>query len=122
MRHFFALFALFFLTMAMACAPSALAQQRSTPISVPGYDIGGTVTLGGTYQTVAAQNSSRLNCTIQNPSGATEVLNVKFGNQTQPYVLGAGQSISSNNGVVNNTSAITVTAATTSHAFAGTCQ
>lgn len=118
MRNFFAFVAAFIF---LSLSPT-FAQSRTTPISIPGYDVGGTVTLGGTYQTVAAQNSSRFNCTIQNPSGATEVLNVKFGNQTQPYVLGAGQAISSNNGVVNNTSTIQVTAATTSHAFAGTCQ
>lgn len=122
MRHFFALFAFFFFTTIAACSPDALAQARSSPISTPGYDIGGTVTSGGVYQTVAAQNSSRFNCTVQNPANAVENLNVIFGNQTQPYVLAAGQSISSNNGVVNNTSTIQVTASTTGHAFAGTCQ
>lgn len=81
-------------------------------------DISGTVTLGGTYQQVAAASTARRNCTIQNPTTATEVLNVKLGTMAQPYTLSAGMSFSS--GVASD--AITVTAATTSHAFAGTCQ
>lgn len=38
-----------------------------TPTGASGTDISGTVTLGGTYQTVAAASSTRKNCTIQNP-------------------------------------------------------
>lgn len=85
-------------------------------------DISGTVTSGGTYQTVAAANSLRKNCTVQNPTMATEALNVKFGTMAQPYTLSPGQSISTNSGGTTATDAITVTAATTSHAFSGTCQ
>lgn len=85
-------------------------------------DIGGTITTGGAYQQVAAANKNRKNCTIQNPTTASEVLNVKFGTQAQPYTLLAGQSISALNGLVVATDAITVMGATLGHAFAGTCQ
>lgn len=92
------------------------------PYSGTSADISGTVTLGGTYQVAAAADTSRKNCTIQNPISATEALLVKFGTQAEPYSLAPGQAISALNGVVVATDAITVTAATTSHAFAGTCQ
>lgn len=95
---------------------------KTGPGNYTSTDIGGTVTTGGSYQTVAAANQSRRNCTVQNPGNATEVLDVKIGTMAQPYVLNAGQGISSNSVGVDATDAITVTAATTGHAFAGTCQ
>lgn len=98
------------------------ATQIVEPYAGASTDISGTVAAGGVYQTAAAASATRKNCTIQNPSSATEALLVKFGTMTQPYSLGAGQSISSLNGVVTATDAITVTAATLGHAFAGTCQ
>jgi len=91
-------------------------------IAAPSSDISGTVTLGGTYQTVLASNSSRKGCLIQNPTTATEVLSVKVGTMAQPYTLAAGAAFSCNNGPVVVTDTITLTAATTSHAFAGTAQ
>jgi len=94
----------------------------ANPTSGTSTDISGTVTLGGTYQTAAASSASRKNCTIQNPTTATEVLNVKFGTMASPYTLSPGASISALNGTVVATDAITLTAATTAHAFAGTCQ
>ena len=94
----------------------------STPAGGTSTDISGTVTTGGVYQTVAASNTSRKNCTIQNPTTASEPLLVKFGTMTQPYSLNAGQAISALNGTVVAYDAITVSAATTGHAFAGTCQ
>lgn len=100
----------------------ALAAETVTPIGNYSIDISGTVTLGGTYQQVRAADSSRKNCTIQNPSTATEALNVKIGTMAQPFVLAAGQSISTLNGIVTAIDAITVTATTTAHAFAGFCQ
>lgn len=105
----------------VACSIRADAQQ-AFPYSGPSTDIGGTVTTGGTYQTVAASSTNRHSCTIQNPSTASEPLNVKFASQVQPYVLGPGQSVTTNNGIVNANDTITVTATTTGHAFAGTCQ
>lgn len=98
------------------------ATQIVEPYAGASTDISGTVAAGGVYQTAAASSATRKNCTIQNPSSATEALLVKFGTQAQPYSLAAGQGISALNGVVVATDAITVTAATLGHAFAGTCQ
>lgn len=89
-----------------------------SPAVGPSTDISGTVTLGGTYQTVAASSATRKSCTIQNPTTATEVLNVKLGTMASPYTLAIGASFNSGYG----SDAITLTAATTSHGFAGTCQ
>lgn len=105
-----------------ASISSALAATQVAPVGVYSTDISGTVTVGGTYQQVAAANSSRKNCTIQNPSTATEALNVKIGTMAQPFVLAAGAFISTTNGTTTAIDAITVTATTTSHAFAGICQ
>lgn len=116
MKWFFALVALFIFS------SPAFAATTVSPTNMGARDVSGTVTLGGTYQSVQLANSSRYNCTIQNPSDASEPLLVKFGTMTTPYTLGAGQAISTNNGVVNVTSAITLTATTTGHPFAGTCQ
>lgn len=110
------------LTAALLFLGAGAASAQPVNVTVPSQDVSGTVTLGGTYQTVAAADSSRRNCTIQNPADATEVLKVKIGTMAQPYVLAAGQAISTLNGTVNARDAITVTAATTSHAFSGTCQ
>lgn len=116
-------FATVFLLLVTGCtSQSALAATQVTPVGAGSIDISGTVTLGGTYQTAAAANAGRQNCTIQNPSSATESLKVKIGAMAQPYELAAGQAVSTLNGTVTATDAITVTAATTSHAFAGSCQ
>lgn len=94
------------------------------PTPASSTDIGGTVTSGGAYQTVAASSGARLNCTVENndASKTSEPLLVKIGTQTQPYNLSYQQSITALNGVVVATDTITVTAATTGHTFAGTCQ
>ena len=102
----------------MLDAPAAVAQS----FGHYSVDISGTVTTGGTYQVVAVANVGRLNCTIQNPTTATEVLDVKIGAMANPYTLSPGATISALNGNVVATDVITVTAATTGHAFAGTCQ
>lgn len=105
--------------------PTQGSPSSPTPVGPTGAtstDIGGTVAAGGTYQQAAAASGTRKNCTIQNPSTATEVLNVKFGTQGNPYVIDPGGSISALNGVVVATDAITLTAATTGHVFSGTCQ
>lgn len=103
----------------LLAATPVMAQNSPGSVST---DISGTVASGGTYQTVAVQNSLRKNCTIQNPASATESLSVKLGTMAQPYNLAAGQALSTANGWGGATDAITVTATTTSHAFAGTCQ
>lgn len=105
----------------LLCGP-AQAATVVYPTQSVSVDVSGTVTLGGTYQTVQAYNSNRKNCTIQNPSTATEALNVKIGTMAQPFILAAGAFISTTNGGVTATDAITVTATTTAHAFGGVCQ
>ena len=92
----------------------------SLTVPVTDTDKGGTVTLGNTYQTAIASNSSRKGCLIQNPTTATEVLNVEVGTSTHPYTLAPGMTFACMVGggrVI--TQDIKVTAATTSHAFSG---
>lgn len=88
----------------------------------PSIDISGTVTAGGTYQTVAVANKNRFVCVIQNPSTATEPLDIELipggTAMAQPFTLAAGSTWSS--GFASD--AIEVTGATTGHAFAGVCQ
>ena len=118
MKRFFALLSV----MLFSLLTPAFAASTVAPTITGARDVSGTVTLGGTYQTVAIQSSSRYNCTIQNPSDASEPLLVKIGTMVTPFTLGAGQAISTLNGVVNSNNIITLTATTTGHPFAGTCQ
>jgi hypothetical protein len=85
-------------------------------------DASGAVTAGGTYQTVFAANTARKGCLIQNPATATEVLSVKVGAMAAPFTVPIGGSFSCAAGHVVVTDAITLTAATTSHAFAAVSQ
>ena len=61
-----------------------------TPLGVTSTDDSGTITTGGSYQTIIAASGSRKGCSIQNPTTATEVLNVKFGTMANPFTLLAG--------------------------------
>lgn len=45
---------------------AAYAQSQTTPATAPTLQLGGTVTTGGTFQTVLPANSSRSGCTVQN--------------------------------------------------------
>lgn len=93
------------------------------PAGSTSTDASGTVTLGGTYQTVLAASSARKGCLIQNPTTATEVLNIKVGTMASPFTIPAGGSFScSSPGGLVVTDLITLTAATTSHAFAAVSQ
>lgn len=97
-----------------------------TPSSLSGAtssDASGAVTSGGAYQSVFAANTARKGCLIQNPSTATEVLSVKVGAMSSPFTVPVGGTFSwrSAGGLVV-TDAITVTAATTAHAFAAISQ
>jgi hypothetical protein len=109
------------LALGLMCS-SAVAATIVYPTQSGSVDVSGTVTVGGTYQSVQDYNSNRRNCTIQNPANATEVLSIKLGTMAQPFVLSPGQTFSTLNATIGATDAITLTAATTSHAFAGTCQ
>lgn len=96
--------------------PSALSGAAST-------DASGTVTTGGTYQTVFASSITRKGCLIQNPPTATEVLSVKVGTMSAPFSVPVGGSFSCNApGGLVVTDAITLTAATTAHVFSAVSQ
>lgn len=104
-----------------------------SPVAVTPTDKGGTITLGGTAQTLAAANTSRKSLVVQNPCTATgQVIAVAeslfiavAGSAT---VNGAGNfaelpacgsaTISYNGTVI--TSAVSVIAATTSHRWIAT--
>jgi hypothetical protein len=92
------------------------------PLGVTSTDDSGTIATGGAYQQVIAPSGTRKGCLIQNPSTATEVLNVKFGSMASPYTLAPGQSIGCLAGSVVLQDLITATAATNGHAYAATAQ
>lgn len=102
------------------CTSASLSGGSQVPAA--STDISGTVTAGGTYQTVLASNVSRKGCLLQNPTTATEVLNVKVGTMANPYTIAAGSTFSCNNGPLVVTDTITATAVTTGHVFVGTSQ
>ncbi len=96
----------------------------TSPLTVAPTDRGGTITLGGTAQTLMAANTSRKGCWVQNPVSATETLHISStGNAVIPggppddASLAPGQSWAcGSNGTVIQT-AITINAATTGHTF-----
>jgi hypothetical protein len=97
----------------LGVAGNAMVQRLDAVASTNGS---GTVTTGGTYQTVFAANSSRKGCTVYNPPAATEVLNVRqAGAIVWPISPGGHFNCSSPGIVVSDL--IEVTAATTSHAY-----
>lgn len=79
----------------------------------------GTITLGGTAQNAMAANTSRKGWCVQNPTGASESLFVRAGGTASSSTgteLAAGQQACNQPGTVDQ-GAISVFAATTSHAF-----
>lgn len=95
----------------------------SPAAAVPsGTSLNPTVTLGGTYQTVLTASTARKGCTIQNPTTATEVLNVRVAS-VAVFTLPIGATFNCGmlgGGTVSDL--IEVTAATTAHAFSVTAQ
>jgi hypothetical protein len=91
------------------------------PVGYNPADASGTIATGGSFQQVFAANSSRVGCWIQNPATATEVLKVYFQQGTATLAKatdlspGAGFNCQFGGAVV--TGAISVEAATTTHAF-----
>lgn len=82
----------------------------------------GTVAAGGTFQSIIAASGSRLGCLIENPTTATEPLYVFFGANGSATTgnsvsLAPGGSVACSTGLVVLQDNISVTAATTSHAF-----
>lgn len=104
------------------------ASSISAPTPVPSTNISGTVTAGGTFQTILAANTTtRKGCSIENPTTATEPLLVYASTPSSPaagasYSLGPGGifNCASSNVVIGD--AIAVTATTTGHAFTGNSQ
>jgi hypothetical protein len=96
-----------------------------SPLELPSVNGSATISVGGSFQTVLAQNSSRKGCFIQNPITATEPLYVYVysGTSGTPSLagaigLGAGAPFYCSvgaSGVI--TDQIAVEAATTGHAF-----
>jgi hypothetical protein len=92
------------------------------PSGVTSTDNSGTITTGGTYQPIIAASGSRKGCLIQNPTTATEVLDVKFGTMANPITLLPGMSVGCNQGGVVLQDAVTGTAPTSGHAYAALAQ
>lgn len=80
-----------------------------------------TVTTGGAYQTVFASSTTRKGCTIQNPTTATEILNVRVKSVAVFTVPIGGTFTCGAPGVVIS-DLVEVTAATTAHAFTAVSQ
>ena len=106
------------MTGAGSCPGTAI---YTTPTAYPTTDSSGTVTAGGSFQTVLALNTSRHGCLIQNPTTATEVLYVYYGSGTPATTtavsLAAGASFSCAAGGIVPSDLVAVEAATTGHAF-----
>lgn len=100
--------------------------SAATPVS--STNISGTVTTGGTFQTILAANTTtRLGCSIENPTTATEPLLVYASTPSSPtsgasYSLGPGGIFNCSSGNLVIGDAIAVTATTTGHAFTGNAQ
>lgn len=86
----------------------------------------GTITTGGTFQTLLAVNSNRKGCLIQNPAAASETLFVFVGSgiasTAKSFALSAGSAFSCFAGNIVISDVIQVEAATTSHTFTETDQ
>lgn len=92
-----------------------------TPQVVATTDISSTISAGGTAQTAITSNSSRKGWCIQNPPGATEVLDVRV-NGTASLVTGTVLSPGAqacNSPGLTDPSAISVYATTTGHIYNG---
>lgn len=102
-------------------APGGIA--LAAPDAVSSTDISGTVTTGGSYQTILTASTSRKGCAVQNTSALSEPLLVKVGTMAAPFQLTAGAVFNcAGPGGTILSGAITVSAATTGHAFSGTAQ
>lgn len=107
---------------ALVVAISPNSAATTTPLGVTSTDASGTIGTGGSYQTIIAASGSRKGCLIQNPTTATEVLNIKFGTMANPLTLLPGMSIGCSQGSLVLQDAVTGMAPTSGHAFAATAQ
>lgn len=102
---------------------ASLGTVTALPLGATSTDNSGTITTGGSYQSVLASNANRKGCLIQNPSTATEVLNVKVGTMASPFTVAVGGTFNcAGPGGLVVTDTITATAATTGHAFSAVSQ
>ncbi len=98
--------------------------SQGAPLTTASNNNSGSITTGGTFQTLLASNSSRKGCLIQNPTTASEPLYVSVGIATgsatlaKAFSLAPGASFRCANGGLVVTDNIAVTAPTTAHAFA----
>ncbi|HEY5237416.1 MAG TPA: hypothetical protein VIJ62_03465 [Rhizomicrobium sp.] len=112
------------ISLVLCASVFALVPRLASSAAVTPTDRGGTITAGGTAQTVMALNTSRAGCWIQNPANAQEDLYVSStaSASTTPgapddadLAPGAVWSCVQGSNVIQ--SAISVNAATTNHAF-----
>lgn len=108
------------------CVSIPTSAGASSPLA--STNISGTVTTGGTFQQVLAQNSSRKGCLIENPTTATEALYIYASasgtaSTTNAFSISPGSafSCSSAGGTVIG-DAVQVSATTTGHVFVGNSQ
>lgn len=93
------------------------------PIALTTTNASGTITSGGTFQSILASSATRKGCLIQNPTTATEPLFVFFGvngsaTTANSISLGPGASVScAVGGLGVATDNVSATATTTSHAY-----
>lgn len=111
-----------------ATATCAAGGTAPAPVSVTSTNLSGTVTTGGTFQVLSAASTTRAGCFIQNPITATETLFVFFGANgsaltTKAVNLAPGSAVgcaTQGGGILGDN--ISVTAATTGHAFVAQVQ
>lgn len=109
--------------LARQCVAATISGGTSlSPLGVTTTNDSGTVATGSTFQTAIAASASRLGCLVQNPTTASEVLFVYFGTNAsattaKSVTLGPGASISCVAGGTVLTDNVSVTAATSTHAF-----
>jgi len=116
-------------TVLIACSiplPSDAAVVQTQPSPFPVTDASGTVTAGGTFQIVFAQNVARRDCAIENPTTATEALYVHAdaGSPTtaNSFSLAPGSTLNCQAYGILTPDQVQVTAATTGHAFVAKSQ
>ncbi len=100
-----------------AIITNGAANVNAQPSTVTGVvDISGTITAGGTPQTLMALDTARKKWIISNPSTATEILQFSFGSSTNYINLPPGTTwVEDSNAVAGDQ--VNIVAATTGHAF-----
>lgn len=104
------------LTLAAVISGGAV-NTNSTPLTLTGaIDASGTITSGGTPQTLFAADAARKRFIISNPSSASEILQFRYGSSGGFIDLPIGATWTEDNNAVSG-DLIQVNAATTAHAF-----